>query len=226
MRDLAAAGAWVLSGAEFEVGLRPKVEALFGDLPIIDGTGGVRFRTLETHVDEGHDGGKEGGIDRHTWLGEEPAKIMAEHIRDACIAIDGERASLYRSNCAALIADIEAEFSRLREELAPIRGRSVFVYHPAFGYFLDEFGIRQEAVEMGGKEPTPRELIGLVERARREETAAIFVQAQFPVNTARTVAAAVGATVFPLDPLAPDWLANVRAIGDALKTVLPKGGTP
>ena len=102
----------------------------------------------------------------------------------------------------------------------------MFVYHPAFGYFLDEFGIRQEAVEMGGKEPTPRELIGLVERVRREETAAIFVQAQFPVNTARTVAAAVGATVFPLDPLVPDWLANVRAIGDALKTVLPKGGTP
>src|SRR5215471_12705318 len=34
---LARAGAWVLSGAEFEVTLRPKVEKLFPALPVIDG---------------------------------------------------------------------------------------------------------------------------------------------------------------------------------------------
>jgi zinc transport system substrate-binding protein len=212
MGDLTAAGAWVLSGSEFEIGLRPKVEALFPALAIIDGTEGVKFRTLEEHED--------GGIDRHTWLGEEPVKIMAEKIRDACIAMDGERASVYRTNCAALIADIETEFSRLRTELAPLRGKTVFVYHPAFGYFLDEFDMKQEAVETGGKEPTPRELTGLIEKARNEGAAAIFVQAQFPVRTAQTVAGAAGAAVIALDPLAPDWLSNIRVMGDALRTAL------
>jgi zinc transport system substrate-binding protein len=222
MGELAAAGAWVLSGSEFEIGLRPKVEALFADLAIIDGTEGVRFRTLEAHDDdddnEKHE--EEGGIDRHTWLGEEPAKIMAEKIRDACVAMDGDRASVYHANCAALIADIETEFSRLRTELAPLRDRTVFVYHPAFGYFLDEFGMRQEAVETGGKEPTPRELTGLIEKARNEGAAAIFVQAQFPVRTAQTVAAAAGAAVIALDPLAAEWLSNIRVMGNALKTAL------
>jgi zinc transport system substrate-binding protein len=215
MGDLAAAGAWVLSGSEFEIGLRPKVEAVFTTLAIVDGTEGVRFRTLEAHDDDDDD-----GIDRHTWLAEEPAKIMAEKIRDACIAMDGTRASVYRANCAALIADIETEFSRLRTELAPLRGRTVFVYHPAFGYFLDEFGMRQEAVETGGKEPTPRELTGLREKARNEGAAAIFVQAQFPVRTAQAAAAAAGAAVIALDPLAADWLSNIRTMGDALKTAL------
>ena len=53
---------------------------------MIDGTEGVRFRTLESHEDE--EGEDEAGLDRHTWLGEEPAKIMALHIRNALTAAD------------------------------------------------------------------------------------------------------------------------------------------
>jgi zinc transport system substrate-binding protein len=96
----------------------------------------------------------------------------------------------------------------------------VFVYHPAFGYFLDEFGIRQEAVESGGKEPTPRILSQLIEKAKQKGAAAIFVQSQFPVHTAQAVADAAGAVLAPLDPLAPDWLANIRSMGEVLyKTI-------
>jgi zinc transport system substrate-binding protein len=93
----------------------------------------------------------------------------------------------------------------------------VFVYHPAFGYFLDEFNIRQEAVETGGKEPGPRALNALIEKIRREKPAAIFVQAQFPAAAAKTVAEATGADVVALDPLSRDWLENIRVMGEALK---------
>jgi zinc transport system substrate-binding protein len=217
MAELAAARVWVLSGTEFELGLRPKIEALFPHLRIIDGTAGVRFRTLEAH-DHGDedDEGDESGMDRHTWLGQEPARIMAGCMLEACIAIDGDGEAYYQKNYEALIADIDREFAELRIKLAPLRGRTVFVYHPAFGYFLDEFGIIQEAVETGGKEPTPRVLNLLIKQAQHEEAAAIFVQAQFPVASARTVAAAAGAVIAPLDPLAPDWLANIRDMGDLL----------
>ena len=216
MADLAAARAWVLSGTEFEISLRPKVEALFPRLTIIDGTAGVRFRTLTAGEaeDDGHD---DDGIDRHTWLGHKPARIMAGHILAALYDIDSPGEATYRKNYRALITDMDQEFGSLREKLSPQRGRVVFVYHPAFGYFLDEFGIIQEAVEIDGKEPTPRALNGLIERARRERAAAIFVQAQFPVNTAKTAAEAAGAVLVPLDPLAPDWLANIRHMGEVLR---------
>jgi zinc transport system substrate-binding protein len=59
-----------------------------------------------------------------------------------------------------------------------------------------------------------------MERARTERAAAIFVQAQFPVRTAQAAAAASGAALIALDPLAPDWLANIRVMGEALKTAL------
>jgi zinc transport system substrate-binding protein len=218
MSDLAEAKVWILSGAEFEISLKPKIERLFPALRIVDGTAGVRFRSLEEGEDHADDPAD--GVDRHTWLGEEPAKIMAVHIRDALSAIDG--AAPYDGNCAALIREITGEFDALRRELAPLRGATVFVYHPAFGYFLDEFGIVQRAVETGGKEPGPRDLARLIADARREKAAAIFVQAQFPAEAARTVAMAIGAELAPLDPLAADWLSNIRLMGAALKKAIPE----
>jgi zinc transport system substrate-binding protein len=226
MSGLAEARAWILSGAEFEISLRPKIESLFPSLLIVDGTQGVSFRTLETHDDEDdpsfltalparpHSSLE---IDRHTWLGSEAAKILAAHIRDTLCVIDASGADQYKKNYENLVGDIDAEFAALKTGLAPLRGRVVFVYHPSFGYFLDEFGIRQEAVEAGGKEPGPRDLQRLIALAKRENAAAIFVQAQFPVSAAGTVAEAAGAELVSLDPLAADWLANIRRMGESLK---------
>ncbi|QQO09323.1 metal ABC transporter solute-binding protein, Zn/Mn family [Breznakiella homolactica] len=223
MALLAEARGWVLSNTDFEISLKPKIEELCPDLVIVDGTDGVQFRMLDSH---GHSEPSGSGpvhgmeLDRHTWLGREPAKIMAAHIRDLFISIDGDHAALYEQNYTILAADIDREFDSLGRELEPLRGRTVFVYHPSFGYFLDEFGIEQEAVETGGKEPTPRVLAELIEKAQAENAAAIFVQAQFPLQSAKTVADSVGARVIPLDPLAPDWLANIRFMGKSLKDAL------
>ncbi|MDR3148004.1 MAG: zinc ABC transporter substrate-binding protein [Treponema sp.] len=219
MADLAAARAWVLSGTEFELSLRPKVEALFPKLRVIDGTAGARFRTLTADETEGgsHADAHDDGIDRHTWLGHKPARIMAGHILAALYDIDSAGEASYRKNYQVFISDMDQEFGALREKLSSLRGKTVFVYHPAFGYFLDEFGIIQKPVEIDGKEPAPRALNNLIEQAREERAAAIFVQAQFPVNTAKTAADAAGAVLVPLDPLAPDWLDNIRRMGEALR---------
>ena len=213
---LVSARAWILCGSEFEISLLPKIRRLFPRLPVVDGTAGVVFRNLETHEESDAEHSPL-EIDRHTWLGSGPAKILAAHIRDTLSQIDSGGAARYAENYENLVKEIDGEFERLRIELAPLDGKTVFVYHPSFGYFLDEFGIRQEAVETGGKEPGPRELNRLIMLAKREHPAAIFVQAQFPVNAAKTVADAAGAQLVSLDPLAPDWLANIRRMGAALK---------
>jgi zinc transport system substrate-binding protein len=232
IQSLSSAGAWILSGAEFEISLHPKIASLFPNLPIVDGTEGVSFRMLEEHDDgDGHDHSDfepqpsplqagEGSpleIDRHTWLGRAPAKILAAHVRDALSLLDGANETYYGERYANLVRLIDDEFDRLKINLAPLYGKRVFVYHPSFGYFLDEFGIFQEAVETGGKEPAPRELYKLIGRLKEENAAAVFVQAQFPVNAAKTLASAVGAELIALDPLAENWLANIRLMGESLK---------
>ena len=83
---MANAGVWLLSGTEFEIVLKPKLASLFPNLPVIDGTEGVKFRLLEDHAPSDsqesprHSDETPGSIDRHTWLGREPAMILASHV--------------------------------------------------------------------------------------------------------------------------------------------------
>jgi zinc transport system substrate-binding protein len=237
MASLSIAAAWVLSGADFEISLKPKIAAQYASLKIKDGTAGVLFRHMEEHK---HEGGNRGddhkeahkddkyieragiNIDRHTWLGPEPAKIMAAHMRDLLVEIDPSGKVFYESSYKALLKDVDSVFDNLKKTLKPLSGKTVLVFHPSFGYFLDEFGIKQEAVETGGKEPNAKALSALIETAKADKTPAIFVQSQFPVNAAKTVADAVGAEVVMLDPLSPDWLENIKKMGAALESSLIK----
>lgn len=224
MASLAKAKAWILSGTDFEQGLVPKVASLYPSLLLVDGTQGVTFRSLEAHEHE--DGvaevvsGESLERDRHTWLGWESSKILANHVLETTIALLPEQKALLEANYQALVDEIDATFLKLKEDLAPLAGRTVFVYHPSFGYFFDEFGLVQEAVEVGGKEPTAKDLALLIQEAKKDRVVALFVQKQFPLASAQTVAKAVGARVLALDPLAKDWMANIRLMGGALLDTL------
>lgn len=230
MSALSQADAWILSNTDFELSLQPKITSMYPDLLVVDGTEGVTFRYLEDH---GHEEGElevdhvdtpqqtyQGELDRHTWLGREPMQILATHTTNTLAKLDPAHADTYAANLAVFLEEIDTLFTNLIQELAMLRGSTVFVYHPSFGYLLDDLGITQEAVETGGKEPTAKALSLLIEEARKDNVPALFVQAQFPVSAAKSVAQAVGAQVLPLDPLAYDWLANIRLIGDTLHQAL------
>jgi zinc transport system substrate-binding protein len=221
MYDLSSARIWFTVGVEFERALLPKTGRLYPSLRIVDTVAKVAFRRLEAHSEgeagqAGEDHG-EGGLDPHVWLGRAAAKAQAQAMRDALIELDPAGTAAYRGNYEAFATEIDSTFDRLAMDLAGLRDKPVFVYHPAFGYFLDEFGIVQVAVEIGGKEPTQKGLAELAARARREGAKTIFVQAQFPSSAAETLAAAIGGVVVPMDPLAPDWLDNLLRMGKALR---------
>lgn len=230
MTSLSGAKGWILSGVDFEISLKEKVAASYPQIKLIDGTKGVKFRHLESHHhEEGHehadkDHDHEDGIDKHIWLGKEPVQIMSGHIRDFLVQIDPDGKSIYEKNYADFMNEINTMFENLKKNLSPYAGKKVFVFHPAFGYFLDEFGIKQEAVEMGGKEPSAKDIAKLIILAKKEKPLAIFVQAQFPVNAARTVAESIGADVVTLDPLSPDWPGNITKMGRAIEHSLKTAG--
>ena len=90
------------------------------------------------------------------------------------------------------------------------------VFHPAYGYFLKAYGLKQKAVESGGKDPGPRQLAHLLEEAREHKAKVIFVQPQFSTATARALAAELDAAVVPLDPLSEDYLANLERMAAAI----------
>lgn len=123
----------------------------------------------------------------------------------------------FQENLLRLDRDLDAVDGKIRAELKPFAGRTFYVFHPAFGYFADCYNLKQEAIEAGGKQPTPSRLRRLVERAEDEKEKVIFVQPQFDKHSAQAVADAIGGHIVPMDDLAKDIIANLQDIADKIQ---------
>jgi zinc transport system substrate-binding protein len=224
MTGLARARIYFRIGIDFEQSLMPRLERMFPSLRIVDQRQGVPLRPVDVPCEHGasdHDHEHASGApDPHIWLSPTLAKTQAQTIADALIALDPAHADTYRANLAAFHADLDRVHAELTAALAPLKGRELFVFHPAFGYFADTYGLRQVPVEIGGKEPTPRQLAELIESARAAGARVIFVQPQFPRKSAEAVARAIGGAVVPLDDLARDYLKNLEDIAAKIKAGL------
>lgn len=86
------------------------------------------------------------------------------------------------------------------------------MFHPAFGYFADEFGLKQVAIETGGKEASPSVLEKIIEQAKKEGVKIIFVQPEFSQESGKKIAQAINGTVVMLNPLNPDYINNLKSI--------------
>lgn len=160
------------------------------------------------------------GNDPHTWLNPRLAMTMAERMCQTLETIDPAHQEDYRANLRTLLDDLAALDERLTEAMAPLRGQTMLVFHPAFGYFAEAYGLRQEAVEVEGKSPSARQLADLIEEAKRDNVHVIFVQPQFSQTAANRIAQEIGGAVIPLDPLAREYISNLESIGEAVRDAM------
>ena len=145
---------------------------------------------------------------------------MAANVADALREASPGRAAEFRGRLATLDAELDRLDARLRRELAPYRGQTFYVFHPAFGYFADAYGLVQKSVESEGKPPTPRRLRALVKQARTEGVKVIFFQPQFDVRAAGVIAEAIEGAAAPIDSLAPDVAKNLDEIAAKIRQSL------
>jgi len=210
-------------GLPFETRLADKLRSINPSLRVIDVSADVPRRTmnvLEKHCDHGCTHDHES--DPHVWLSPRSALRLAVAVRDALRDVDGDNANVYVRNCSALLADLQGLDDELAAALAPFAGKSFFVFHPAFGYFADRYGLHQIPVEIEGKEPSARQLAELIRRARTEQVSVIFVQRQFNQRAAEKIAQSIGGAVVPLDPLAENYIENLRSIAREVRTALER----
>jgi len=227
---LSKAKIWFTLDMPFEKRLESKVAQVAPDLQIIDMSAGIE--KIEMHDEHGHDEhghddhhGEE-AEDPHVWLSPAKLQVMAKNAATALSLADAGNKSLYERNLEVVVDELAALLVRLKEQLAPYEGSSFYVFHPSFGYFAHEFGLHQEAVEVDGKSPGPRQIAALVEKARQDQVQVIFVQPQFDKKSAETVAAALDGEVVALDALAEDVISNLRVMGDKIERALGDRETP
>jgi len=227
MAKLAEARLYLAIGWPFEEQLIAKVKAAGPDLRVVDTRQGIALRRMtpaEAMADEDHDAaaatGAPGEPDPHFWLNPRLAKIMAGTIARTLAEIAPTHAAEFQKNLEGLDADLDRLDAALARALAPLKGKDFFVYHPAFGYFADAYGLRQVPVEIEGKEPTARQIAAVVARAKAEGVRVIFVQPQFSAKSAEAIARTIGGAVVPMDDLARDYFANLNDMAEKVRKAI------
>ena len=217
---LSRAMVWFQTGMPFEAVLRPKLVSLAPRMKSIDLRTGIPMRKMELHAHgegDGHRCCDEDGNDPHIWLAPTALKTQTETILRTLVELDPPRAPEYRLNAAALLDEIEEARHAIAETLRPYHGEIVFVFHPAYGYFCDEFGLRQQAIEFEGKSPSAKQLAVLIASAKLEKNPpTIFVQPEFNRAPADATAEATGGSIVVHSPLDRDVLANLRQLAEEI----------
>jgi len=172
--------------------------------------------------DHEHGDGEHGILDPHIWLSPRLVKVMAQNIYQGLVAIDPAGQPEYTVNLNAFLEELDALDGRLTSVLSalPKDRRAFMVFHPSWGYFARDYGLRQIPIESEGKEPSPGELARIVEMGKEQRIPVVFVQPQFSERSAKVIASEMGAKVVPLDPLAPDWKGNLLRVAEAFRQAL------
>ncbi len=210
---------------------------------VVDTRAGIKLRPIEAHHHDdeaGHDDhahaghdhdhdhdhdhgahqGHDDGLDPHIWVAPTLLMQQARTIAAALGELEPQHAATYQANLEKLLAELTALDADLKALLAPVRGKTFFVFHPAWGYLADAYGLTQQPIERSGKNPSDAELTKLQQQAGTLQVRTIFVQPQNAGPGAQAVAKTVGAQVKSLDPLAPDVLSNLRQVGQSLAAAL------
>ena len=224
MAKLAKSDLLFLIGVPFERTLLPKIRSVAPNTRIVQTQKGIRKRKQTSDREEEHhehekEHGEE-GHDPHIWLAPPLVKIQARHIVRALTEADPVGASYYSARYGRFMSELDRLHESAVAAFARYRGRTVYVFHPSFGYFTDAYGLKQKAVETEGNRPKIKDLAAFVKRAKKENVRVLFVQPQFDPTAARKIANAIDATVVTIDPLAEDYLANMERMVHQIRAAL------
>jgi zinc transport system substrate-binding protein len=160
--------------------------------------------------------------DPHVWTSPAAVRIAAQNIGRALSTYDPARRDEYRQNLRLFLADVDQLDGEIKRALLGKKGFSFMVYHPAWGYFADEYGLLQLAVEEEGKPVSAAHIRSMIDLARKKGILAILVQKGFDTKSSRAIARDIGGEIVEADPLARDWLSGMRQVTAVLTRVLRK----
>jgi len=223
MAELGKAKVYFRIGVPFENVWMMRISRANPHMKVIDTRRGIEVRPMNAYHPNNagqHYPYPKGMKDPHVWLSLRLVKVQAQIICHALISEDPAQRAYYQDNLRALHHDLDRLDAEIKETLENLKTRKFMAFHPAWGYFASDYGLEQIPIEVEGKEPSAKALADLIKRAKQEGIKVVFVQAQFSTRNAETVAQAVGARIVRINPLAKDYLKNMRKIAETFRKVI------
>jgi ABC-type Zn uptake system ZnuABC Zn-binding protein ZnuA len=109
---------------------------------------------------------------------------FATLVRDELARLDAENKQTYQDNTAAFLKKLEALDKAIKEAIGtiPPKNRRLLTYHDSWPYFARRYGFQVVGAVQPSDfaDPSPKEVIRLIEQIRREKVPAVFGSEVFP----------------------------------------------
>ncbi len=136
------------------------------------------------------------GSNPHLWMDPELAKRYVEKVRDALILVDPQHKAEYAKRAAQYTLQLTALRASIQKRIDTIPGahRNMIVFHNAWQYYNDRFGLRTiGVVELSsGQEPNPQYIGQLVGLAKANGVRAVFAEPEYSPKLVQALAQSAG----------------------------------
>ncbi|NEZ61758.1 cation ABC transporter substrate-binding protein [Leptolyngbyaceae cyanobacterium CCMR0082] len=249
LKDLSEAEAYISIGVPFENAWMDKIQSTNAQMLVIDSAQGIEKLEMAAHHhhhnddhaeeaehdEHGHEEEHEheheekhehaeGTLDPHIWLSPQRVKIQAQNIYQGLVTIDPENEATYQANLTQFLGEIDQLDQQIKQNLVGVENREFIVFHPAWGYFAQDYDLEQVPIEVGGQEPSAAELGELIQQAKAENIKVIFAQPEFSTKSAETIATEIAGEVLLITPLASNWSENLLQVSQTFADVLNQTG--
>jgi zinc transport system substrate-binding protein len=154
------------------------------------------------HEDHAHED-EHGTHDAHVWLDVDNARKMVATIAGKLSERDSANAARYQANAASLTERLTALDAELKTTLAPVKDRPFVVFHDAYHYLEDRYGLNAVgAITVSpDQRPSAQRLSQLRSKISSLNAACVFAEPQFEPTLVATVVEKTAAKRGTLDPL-------------------------
>ena len=208
MVDMSKADLYVMNGAGLEFWIDRLLQAN-KDMTVIDSSKGIDL--ISESEDE---------MDPHIWISLKNAAVQVQNICSGLIQVDPANKDYYSQNRDSYLEQLKALDEELNSSFTASKKKIFVVHHPAWTYFARDYALEQVPLMENEKEPGPKYLSQVIDLARQNNITTVFIEPEFNPKSAEVIAREMNASITTLDPLAGDYLNNMRYAGRAIASSL------
>lgn len=172
-------------------------------------------------AEAGHDHEGVLAFDPHVWLDPENAKGMAAAVAAELSKADPANAKAYEANAAAFAASLDAVSADIAKELKPAKGKPFIVFHDAYQYFENRFGLDAAGSisDISAQAPSAERLKEVRDKLAATKAQCVFREPQYDDKVVAVVIEGSAAKSGVLDGLGADLTPGPEAYPQLLRNL-------